>query len=161
MRRYDRRSSRLRGGFFCGGMAAACVLLGSAAQAHVSITPRQSQQGATEKYVVRIPTEGKVATVGADLEVPEGVIVETLQVPAGWTYDVKRADDRIVSISWSVDVKPGEFIEVAFVARNPRQGAEIVWTLRQRFVDGTVTDWTNGPNGIRATARTALTPRPQ
>ena len=92
---------------------------------------------------------------------PEGVIVETLQMPAGWTYEVKRADDRIVSIAWNVDVKPGEFIEVAFVARNPRQGAEIVWTLRQRFADGTVTDWTNGPNGVRPTARTALTPRPQ
>jgi uncharacterized protein YcnI len=133
----------------------------SSVQAHVSITPRQSQQGATEKYVVRIPTEGKVATVGADLEAPEGVIIETLQMPAGWTYEVKRADDRIVSIAWNVDVKPGEFIEVAFVARNPRQGSEIVWTLRQRFADGTVTDWTNGPNGVRPTARTALTPRPQ
>jgi uncharacterized protein YcnI len=126
-----------------------------------SITPRQSQQAATEKYVVRIPTEGNIATVGADLEVPEGVIIETLQMPAGWTYEVKRADDRIVSIAWDVDVKPGEFIEVAFVARNPRQGAEIVWTLRQRFADGTVTDWTNGPNGVRPTARTTLTPRPQ
>jgi uncharacterized protein YcnI len=142
-------------------IAAACVLIASGAHAHVSITPRQSQQGATEKYVVRIPTEGNVATVGADLEVPEGVIVETLQMPAGWTHEIKRADDRIVSIAWNVDVKPGEFIEVAFVARNPREGAEIVWTLRQRFVDGTVTDWTNGPNGVRATARTTLTPRPQ
>ena len=111
--------------------------------------------------LVPSPTEAQVATVGADLEVPEGVIVETLQMPAGWTYEVKRADDRIVSIAWNVDVKPGEFIEVAFVARNPRQGAEIVWTLRQRFADGSVTDWTNGPNGVRPTARTTLTPRPQ
>jgi uncharacterized protein YcnI len=144
-----------------GWVALACVLVAGYAQAHVSITPRQSQQGATEKYVVRIPTEGNVATIGADLEAPEGVIIETLQIPAGWTYEVKRADDRIVSIAWNVDVKPGEFIEVAFVARNPRQGTEIVWTLRQRFADGTVTDWTNGPNGIRPTARTALTPRQQ
>jgi uncharacterized protein YcnI len=156
MRRLNRRTMSLAR---C--MTVFCVLGAGAAQAHVSITPRQSQQGATEKYVVRIPTEGQVATVGADLEVPEGVIVETLQMPAGWTYEVKRADDRIVSIAWNVDVKPGEFIEVAFVARNPRQGAEIVWTLRQRFADGTVTDWTNGPNGVRPTARTALTPRPQ
>jgi hypothetical protein len=55
------------------------------------------------------------------------------------------------------DVKPGEFIEVAFVARNPRSGERIVWTLRQRFADGTVTDWTKGPNGIRPTAVTQLT----
>ena len=142
-------------------LALALLLFAGSAAAHVSITPRQSQQGATEKYVVRIPTEGNVATVAAELEAPEGVIIETLQKPDGWTHEVKRADDRIVSIIWTADVKPGEFIEVAFVARNPRQGTEIVWTLRQRFADGTVTDWTNGPNGVRPTARTTLTPRPQ
>ena len=129
--------------------------------AHVTIQPRESMHGATQRYTVRIPTEGEVATVGVEMEVPEGVIVEVLQTPMGWTYDVVRADDRIVSISWQVDVKPHEFLEVGFVARNPRRGAEIVWTLRQIFADGTVTDWTNGPNGIRPTAVTRLTPRPQ
>ena len=130
------------------------------AEAHVSITPRSSTAGATEKYVVRIPTEGKVATVAAELDVPEGVIVETLQAPIGWKYEVKRANDRIVSIVWQADVKPGEFIDVAFVARNPRSGNRIVWTLRQRFADGTVTDWTKGPTGIRPTAVTDLAPLP-
>lgn len=130
------------------------------AEAHVSITPRSSTAGATEKYVVRIPTEGKVATVAAELDVPEGVIVETLQAPMGWKYEVKRANDRIVSIVWQADVKPGEFIDVAFVARNPRSGNRIVWTLRQRFADGTVTDWTKGPTGIRPTAVTDLAPLP-
>jgi uncharacterized protein YcnI len=130
------------------------------AQAHVSITPRQSTQGITEKYTVRIPTEGKVATVAAELEAPEGVIIETLQAPAGWKHEIRRKDDRIVAITYQADVKPGEFIEVAFVARNPRQGNRIVWVLRQRFADGTVTDWTNGPQGIRPTAVTQLAPAP-
>jgi uncharacterized protein YcnI len=133
------------------------VLLTAVMQAHVSITPRQSTNGATEKYTIRIPTEGKVATTGADIEFPEGVIVETIQAPSGWKYDVKRQDDRIVSMSIQADVKPGEFIEVGFVARNPRSGNRIVWTLRQRFADGTVTDWTTGPNGVRPTAVTQLT----
>jgi uncharacterized protein YcnI len=134
------------------------LLMPAAGYAHVSITPRQSSAGATEKYTVRIPTEGKVATTAAELDVPEGVIVETMQAPAGWKYDVKRADDRIVSIVWQVDVKPGEFIEVGFVARNPRSGDRIVWKLRQRFADGTVTDWTIAPNGtMRPTAVTQLT----
>jgi hypothetical protein len=85
------------------------------------------------------------------------VIVETVQAPMGWKYDLKRQDDRIVSMSIHADVKPGEFIEVGFVARNPRTGARIVWTLRQRFADGTVTDWTTAPNGtIRPTAVTNL-----
>ena len=134
------------------------LLIPAAARAHVSITPRDSNAGATEKYVVRVPTEGKITTVGADLEVPDGVVVEVLAAPAGWKYEVKRQDDRIVAISWTMDVKPGEFVEFAFVARNPRDQRRLVWKLRQRFADGTVTDWTNGPQGVRPTAVTNLAP---
>ena len=143
-----------------GAVAAVALLVPMTVQAHVSITPRESTHGATEKYTIRIPTEGKVATTGADIEFPAGVIVETIQVPAGWKYEVKRQDDRIVSMTIQADVKPGEFIEVGFVARNPRSGERIVWTLRQRFADGTVTDWTKGPNGVRPTAVTQLTAPP-
>ena len=128
------------------------------AQAHVSIWPRESMQGATERYTVRVPTEGKVTTIGADLEVPAGVVVEVVSMPMGWTYEIKRQGDRIVGISWKMDIKPGEFAEFGFVARNPREGTQLVWTLRQRFADGTVTDWTNGPQGLRPTAVTKLAP---
>ena len=142
-------------------IAAVAVLLSpTVAQAHVSVTPRLSTHGATEKYTIRIPSEGKVATVAAEMEVPEGVIVEVVQSPMGWKHEIKRANDRIVAITWHVNVPGGEFIDVAFVARNPREGARIVWTLRQKFADGTVTDWTVDPKGqTRPTAVTQLTPR--
>ena len=141
-------------------VATVALALPALAYAHVSITPRESMAGATEKYTMRIPTEGKVATVGADIEFPEGVIVETIQVPSSWKYEVKRQDDRIVSMKVQADVKPGEFLEVAFVARNPRDKKEIVWVLHQRFADGKTTDWTTGPRGTYPTAVTKLTPRP-
>jgi len=144
----------------CTMAATFIVLIAAAASAHVSITPRESTAGATEKYVVRVPTEGKVTTTGAELEVPEGVVIETLAVPAGWKYELKRQGERIVGVVWQMDIKPGEFAEFAFVARNPRDKTQIVWTLRQRFADGTVTDWTKGPNGIRPTALTKLAPIP-
>src|SRR5918996_1194068 len=134
------------------------TLLPAAAYAHVSIWPRESMQGATERYTVRVPTEGKVTTIGADLEVPAGVVVEVISMPMGWTYEVMRQGERIVGISWKMDIKPGEFAEFGFVARNPREGTQLVWTLRQRFADGTVTDWTNGPQGLRPTAVTKLAP---
>jgi uncharacterized protein YcnI len=142
---------------FCGAVALA-VFMPAAAQAHVSIWPRVSAQGATERYTVRVPTEGQVTTTAAELEVPPGVVVEVISMPMGWKYDVKRQGDRIVAITWTMDIKPGEFAEFGFVARNPREGAQLVWTLRQRFADGTVGDWTKGPQGIRPTAVTRLTP---
>ena len=134
--------------------------LASSAQAHITIAPTQSMAGATEKYVLRVPSEGKVATVAAELEIPEGVIVEAVAIPNGWKHEIKREGDRIVAITWTMNIPPQEFAEFAFVARNPRDKTEIVWTLRQRFADGTVSDWTKGPNGIRPTSMTKLAPRP-
>jgi uncharacterized protein YcnI len=130
-------------------------------EAHIRIAPNQSTSGATEKYVLRVPSEGKVATVAAELDVPEGVVVEAVAVPNGWKHELKRdAGNRITAIVWTMNIPPGEFAEFAFVARNPRDKAEVVWTLRQRFSDGTVSDWTKGPNGVRSTSMTKLAPRP-
>jgi len=136
-------------------LAGIALLTPLAALAHVSISPQESRPGATEKYVVRVPTEGKVMTTGADVEIPEGVTVETIAVPAGWKYEARRQGERIVAITFQMDIKPGEFAEFAFVARNPRDKDQLVWKLRQRFADGTVTDWTTAPNGT--TRQTALT----
>jgi uncharacterized protein YcnI len=144
------------------GIAGAFITAASAVVgAHITIAPNQSMAGGTEKYTLRVPSEGKVATVAAELELPEGVIVEAIAVPAGWKYEAKRANDRIVAITWIMNIPPGEFAEFAFVARNPRDQKEIVWTLRQRFADGAVSDWTKGPTGaVRSTSKTTLTPRP-
>jgi uncharacterized protein YcnI len=142
------------------GLAAliGAVVVPAVLHGHVSISPRESAAGATEKYTVRVPTEGKVMTVGAELDAPEGVVIETVAMPAGWTYELKRTGDRITGITWKMDIKPGEFAEFAFVARNPRDKEQLVWGLRQRFADGTVQDFTTGPNGTRPTAVVRLKP---
>ncbi len=142
-------------------LAGLTCLVSAVSFAHVTIWPRESTAGATEKYTLRVPTEGKVTTKSVELEVPEGVTVESMAVPAGWKHELKREGDRITAITWQMDVKPGEFVEFSFVARNPRDKTQIVWTLRQKFADGTVSDWTKGPNGTRPTAVTTLAPRKQ
>jgi uncharacterized protein YcnI len=134
------------------------VVVPAVVHGHVSISPRESSAGATEKYTVRVPTEGKVMTVGAELDAPEGVVIETVAMPAGWTYELKRTGDRITGITWKMDIKPGEFAEFSFVARNPRDKEQLIWGLRQRFADGTVQDFTKGPNGTRPTAIVRLKP---
>ncbi len=139
-------------------VAAALLLLGNIAEAHTTISPRQSIAGAMEKYTVRVPAEGQMMAKGAELEVPEGVTVANFATPAGWTYEVKRQDGRIVAIRWRMDIKPGEFAEFSFVARNPVNAGSLVWTLREFFADGTVTDFTNGPDGLYPGAIVKLSP---
>ena len=138
-----RRVMLLAGGIF--------VLTAAQAPAHVTVWPRESQAGRSEKYLVRVPTEGKVATTEVELEAPSNATIVMLGAPAGWTQDVKREGDRIVRVIWKMEIKPGEFAEFPFIARNPKEGAEIVWKIRQRYADGTSSDWV-GPAGDRRPA---------
>jgi hypothetical protein len=110
--------------------------------AHVTIAPGESKLGATERYTVRVPTEGASATIGVDLTVPEGVTVSYVLAAGGWTSELKREGGRIVSISWKLDVPPAHFAELVFNARNPKEGTTIAWKVKQRFADGTSRDWT-------------------
>lgn len=143
---------------FAAAAAALVILLPAFAHAHVSLWPRESTAGATEKYIVRVPAEGKVASKSVELEVPEGVLVEVLSVPSGWKQEVKRDGNRITAITWLMDIKPGEFQEFSFIARNPKDKTQIIWKMRQNFADGTSVDMTNTPTGVRPNATTKLAP---
>ena len=55
----------------------AVMFLASTASAHVTVWPQQSQAGGSERYTVRVPTEGQVATTSVELEAPDGVTIET------------------------------------------------------------------------------------
>lgn len=127
------------------------LLVCAATEAHVRIAPRESKAGTTETYTARVPTEGTVATTSVQLDVPDGVTVISATAPAGATYDLTREDNRIVAITWTVNVKPGEASELSFVARNPKDGGQIVWKAHQRYADGTSSEWV-GPAGSRAPA---------
>jgi len=54
--------------------------------------------------------------------------------------DVRRENDRIVAITWKQEIKPAEYGEFVFFARNPK-AAQIAWKVRQRYADGTSADW--------------------
>jgi uncharacterized protein YcnI len=130
--------------------AIAVVAAGSIASAHVTVWPQESRAGAGERYTVRVPTEGKVTTTSIELEVPADVVVSGVLVGAGYTYEVRRENDRIVSITWKQEIKPAEYGEFVFFARNPK-AAQIAWKVRQRYADGTSADWV-GVEGDRRPA---------
>ena len=131
--------------------ALALTLVASAAQAHVSVRPRESKPGATEKYIVRVPTEGKVATTAVELEIPIGVTVDNVEPLDGAKADMKREGGHVVSITWTVTIEPGANREFTFTAKNPAEGTEISWKAHQRYADGTSSEWV-GAAGTRQPA---------
>jgi uncharacterized protein YcnI len=133
------------------GVLAIFLVVGATlVDAHVTVWPRESQPGVGERYTVRVPTEGQVATTAVELEVPADVRVTGVLVGGGYTYEARRAGDRIVTITWRQEIKPGEYGEFVFFAVNPKSG-QIAWKARQRFADGTSADWV-GVEGDRRPA---------
>lgn len=110
------------------------------ALAHVSVRPRESKPGADEKYTVRVPTEGTVATTHVQLEIPAGVTVLEVVPPDGATFETTKQADRITAITWRKQIPPKAAAEFVFRARNPTSG-DIVWKAHQHFSDGTTADW--------------------
>lgn len=133
-----------------GTLAAILVVASSALHAHVTVAPRQSQAGATERYTVRVPTEGRVATTSVDLEIPDGVTVTEVVAGDGYSFVTRKTGDRIVAITWNKEIAPGARADFVFVARNPAAGP-IMWKAHQHFADGTTTDWA-GAQGERTPA---------
>ena len=126
------------------------LLVPSFAIAHVSVRPRESKPGAEERYTVRVPTEGTVATTHVMLEIPSDLEVIEVLPADGATYETTKQGARISSITWKKDIPPKSAAEFVLRARNPATG-EIVWKAHQHFSDGTVADWA-GPAGDRRPA---------
>lgn len=126
------------------------LLVAAPVWAHVTVSPRESRAGVSERYTIRVPTEGKVSTVEVELEIPEGMTV-TLQAPLGWKHTLKRTGDRVTSVVWEMEIKPGEFAEFGFYGRNPKGATSVVWKAHQRYADGTATHWVGEP-GTRSPA---------
>jgi uncharacterized protein YcnI len=140
---------------FRAGAIAVFLFVCGWADAHVTVWPRESPTGSYEKYVVRVPTEGKVATTSIELVVPDNVTIVSLGAPAGFTYELKRTGERVTRIVWSMQIAPGEFAEFPFMARNPKDAGEITWRAIQHFADGTQIEW-SGARGDKHPASVTI-----
>ena len=136
-------------------LAALVLTLPSLAMAHVSVRPRESKPGAEERYTVRVPTEGAVATTHVRLEIPTGVTVLEVMPADGATFETTKDGDRITAITWKKQIPPKEAAEFVFRARNPAS-AEIAWKAHQHFTDGTVADWIGAAGASRPASVTKL-----
>jgi uncharacterized protein YcnI len=139
-------------------IAGLIVLAAAVVDAHVTVAPRESQAGAEQRYTMRVPTEGQVATTSVELEVPPGMTIIEVTPGDGYTFETRREGSRIVAITWKREIPPRQTAEFAFTARNPK-AAQIAWKARQRFVDGSSADWVGVEGDRRPAAVTKLVAR--
>jgi uncharacterized protein YcnI len=127
------------------------LLIAAPAFAHVGVRPAQSTPGALETYTLRVPSEGGRTTTAVVLAVPDGVTVTSVSAPTGAKHEEKRTADRVVEVTWTIEIKAGARAELSFVAKNPSEGASIIWKVTQKYSDGSSSAWA-GPRGDRSPA---------
>jgi uncharacterized protein YcnI len=133
--------------------AGVTVLAAASAFAHVRVSPRESAGGATERYIMRVPTERQPSTVRIELEVPAAVTVLSTTPSPGWKIEEKKdSQGKIVNVIWSGGViRFAEYREFVFEARNPASETKLEWKVIQIYEDGMRSEWT-GPESSRSPA---------
>lgn len=120
------------------------ALVVSVAQAHVTVQPRETTAGATQKYTMRVPNEKSIPNVRLEAEFPSNVEITAIDEKAGWNIEVKKdASGKITGAVWSGGkLAPRDIVEFGFSARNPKEETKLVWKIVQIYEDGSHSDWT-------------------
>jgi len=103
---------------------AGVVLAAGTAFAHVEISPEQVAAGSFGTYTVQVPNEeADEDTVGLDLTLPAGFLLESAESVPGWrtTVDVRR-DGTPFAVHWKGGrLRPHTFGQFAITGRVPKE----------------------------------------
>ncbi|MGH7549429.1 MAG: DUF1775 domain-containing protein [Gemmatimonadota bacterium] len=121
------------------------LLVPAVALGHAVVHPGVAPPGAYQKYVLRVPNERDVPTTRIEIEFPEAVRVVSFAEVEGWTLEIVTDDaGRIERAIWTGELPALRFVELPFVAVNPREDARLVWAVVQVYAGGERVAWT-GP----------------
>lgn len=143
-------------------VVAAIVLLTSA---HVTVSPKTINAKGYNDFIVKVPTEKPVPTIGLRLEFPAGLKVARLRAKTGWTAQVERDTSKaITAVVWTGGkIGPDEYDEFAFSARIGAQaGDTLAIKAYQTYEGGEVVGWTEtvDPKARHPAPRIAVTATP-
>ncbi|GIH14212.1 YcnI family copper-binding membrane protein [Rugosimonospora africana] len=157
----------LRGGLLIGAASLIGVLVSAgAAQAHVTIDPKQASQGGYTRIAFRVPTESDTAsTTKLDVNLPTDQPIASVSIEPvpGWTgtlikkklpkpitTDDGEVTEAVTEITWTATsadtaIKPGQFQEFPVsLGPLPKTGS-IAFKVLQTYSDGNIVRWIEVP----------------
>jgi uncharacterized protein YcnI len=138
----------------------ALVLFAKVANAHAVVFPATSHTGAYEKYTLRVPNEKNVPTTRIEIDFPQSVRVISFSDVQGWTLEVVTdSAQRITAAVWTGTLQPHRFVELPFIAVNPKAAETLTWPVHQNYGDEQV-DWV-GPAASKLPASVTVIENPQ
>jgi uncharacterized protein YcnI len=129
--------------------------------AHAVVYPRNSEAGAYEKYVLRVPNERDIATTRIEIRFPRSVRVISFADVPGWSLEIiSDSAKRITGAAWTGSLAPQRFVEFPFVAVNPQSAVRLVWPAFQTYSTGERVDWTGHEDAKLPASVTTVMVRP-
>ncbi|NPC91533.1 DUF1775 domain-containing protein [Bacillus sp. WMMC1349] len=120
------------------------------ASAHVTIKPKESATGSWETYTMKVPVEKNIATTKVVLSMPKGVEFQQYEPVQGWKVISETGKNgKVIRVTWEAKnggIKPGEFQQFTFTAKNPDKEQKAAWDAYQYYKDGSIVEWTGDEN---------------
>jgi uncharacterized protein YcnI len=119
----------------------------AAAVAHAVVYPKTSAAGAYERYVLRVPNERDSPTIRIEIRFPDAArVISFADVPGWQVVPVLDSARRITGAVWTGTLPPQRFVELPFIAVNPKGATTLVWPVFQSYADGERVEWTGAPD---------------
>lgn len=146
-------------------VAVVMVFTAGPALAHVTVNPREAQQGGFAALVFRVPNErDNAGTVSLAVRFPTDYPIPFVSVKphAGWTYKISRTElatpieaegtqvtEAVTAITWTAAkgsvIKPGEFEEFAVSVGPLPDAPMLLFPAVQTYSNGDVVRWIEPP----------------
>jgi uncharacterized protein YcnI len=146
--------------------AAVALAAPAAADAHVTLFPKEAAAGAYTVLDVRVPTErDDASTTKVEMQMPPGVAAVSYQAVPGWTVKVAKTklakpietDDGpitegVSTITWTASDKasaiaPGQFGDFPIQLQIPGQAGDVLtFKALQTYSNGEIVRWIGSPS---------------
>lgn len=159
-------------------IAVAALALPAAAQAHVTLQPKQVPAGGFTRLDVRVPDERDDAdTTKVEVKFPPGFAQVLTEAVPGWTIKVAKrplakpvvnddgdkVTDEVDTVTWTGDGKdgkiaPGQFRDFGLSVRLPdKPNTTLTFKALQTYSNGEVVRWIGGPDAEEPAPQVQLT----
>ena len=135
----------------------ALLLVSSLAWARAVVFPKTSTPGAYEKYSLRVINEREVPTLRVEIHFPAGLRVVSFGDVPGWKLEILTdTAQRITGAIWTGVLPRLRFVELPFIAVNPKDSTSLAWPTYQTYQGGERVEWTSPDTSSKTPVSTTL-----
>jgi hypothetical protein len=122
----------------------ALLICSSLAWTRAVVFPRNSTSGAYERYSLRVVNERAVPIVRVEIRFPPHLNVISFGDVPDWNLQILTdSAQKITGAVWTGALLKARFVELPFLAMNPKDSSSISWPVYETYEGGERVEWTS------------------